>query len=238
MDITWLGGIAIAVLIITCINGYRRGFVRQVVSIFFVFFSLALVWFVNPYVNEFLKENTPVYTMIEEGCQNLVKEKTSQIGAIDGIEQKNLIEELPVPEVIKNMIEKDNTVETYKLLAVRNFGEYVSNYLAVTLMNGLSFIISYLLVTIVIRTIAYALDLIAKLPIINGVNRLAGALLGGAEGVIFIWIVLLMFTLVCGTDIGKIGMGLIQRDKFLSFLYDKDVFIRIFMNVFYGKNIV
>ena len=40
MEITWLGILAIAILIFTGYGGYRKG--------------LALAWMINPYVNDFM----------------------------------------------------------------------------------------------------------------------------------------------------------------------------------------
>ena len=37
MEITWLGILAIAILIFTGYGGYRKGFVREIMSFFFVF---------------------------------------------------------------------------------------------------------------------------------------------------------------------------------------------------------
>ena len=52
MEITWLGILAIAILIFTGYGGYRKGFVREIMSFFFVFLALALAWMINPYVND------------------------------------------------------------------------------------------------------------------------------------------------------------------------------------------
>ena len=48
MEITWLGILAIAILIFTGYGGYRKGFVREIMSFFFVFLALALAWMINP----------------------------------------------------------------------------------------------------------------------------------------------------------------------------------------------
>ena len=39
MEITWLGILAIAILIFTGYGGYRKGFVREIMSFFFVFLA-------------------------------------------------------------------------------------------------------------------------------------------------------------------------------------------------------
>ena len=53
MSLTWLGIVVIAFLVLAGYRGFRRGFVREVVSFFFVFLAIAAAWAINPYVNEF-----------------------------------------------------------------------------------------------------------------------------------------------------------------------------------------
>ena len=41
MSLTWLGIVVIAFLVLAGYRGFRRGFVREVVSFFFVFLAIA-----------------------------------------------------------------------------------------------------------------------------------------------------------------------------------------------------
>ena len=61
MTITWLGITVLIFLVFSCYTGYKRGLIREVVSLLCVFLSMAVVWFINPYVNQFIRENTAVY---------------------------------------------------------------------------------------------------------------------------------------------------------------------------------
>ena len=56
----WLGVAALVLIVAACVLGFRKGFVREIVSIFFMLLSFLLVWLINPYVNTFIREYTPV----------------------------------------------------------------------------------------------------------------------------------------------------------------------------------
>ena len=60
MDIswTWLGIVVLALIIFACASGFRRGFVKEIVSAFFMIISFLLVWAINPYVNTFGEPRT------------------------------------------------------------------------------------------------------------------------------------------------------------------------------------
>ena len=182
----WNSGLCF--LVFSGYMGYRRGFIKEIVSIFFVFLSIALVWVINPYINDFIRQNTPVYSMVQEGCRSIVQSQAGDAQRLNSEEQRSLIDDMKLPGLLKKGLEENNTTEVYRYLSVDSFTEYVANYLAVVVVNGISFLISYLLATILIRMATYALNLIAGLPILNGANKAAGGILGVIKGLIFIWI--------------------------------------------------
>ena len=237
MDIswTWLGIAVLALIAAACIMGFRKGFVKEIVSVFFMLISFLLVWAVNPYVNTFVKEYTPVYDTIQDKCQTLVSEQIGNKKTLDKEEQNQVRENMELPDLLKNALVENNTAETYRSLAVSTFTEYISDSLAVMAVNGISFLISFVLSAAVIKLLGFILNVLTKLPVINGINKIAGAAVGGIKCIIFIWIAFLVLTLLCNTTLGQQGMALIQQDAFLNFLYSQNVFVKVFMSVFYGN---
>lgn len=237
MDInwTWLGIAVLALIAAACIMGFRKGFVKEIVSVFFMLISFLLVWAVNPYVNTFVKEYTPVYDTIQDKCQTLVSEQIGNKKTLDKEEQNQVMENMELPDLLKNALVENNTAETYRYLAVSTFTEYISDSLAVMAVNGISFLISFVLSAAVIKLLGFILNVLTKLPVINGINKIAGAAVGGIKCIIFIWIAFLVLTLLCNTTLGQQGMALIQQDAFLNFLYSQNVFVKVFMSVFYGN---
>lgn len=237
MDIswTWLGIAVLALIAAACIMGFQKGFVKEIVSVFFMLISFLLVWAVNPYVNTFVKEYTPVYDTIQDKCQTLVSEQIGNKKTLDKEEQNQVMENMELPDLLKNALVENNTAETYRYLAVSTFTEYISDSLAVMAVNGISFLISFVLSAAVIKLLGFILNVLTKLPVINGINKIAGAAVGGIKCIIFIWIAFLVLILLCNTTLGQQGMALIQQDAFLNFLYSQNVFVKVFMSVFYGN---
>lgn len=232
MTLTWLGIMVFAFMIVACYIGYRRGFIREVVSMFFLLLTVGIVWLINPYINQFVKENTPVYSLIQENCRELINAETEKKQVIDNNEQNDLIENLALPDFLKQDLEENNTAAVYKYLSVSTFTDYVAEYLACTVVNGFAFIISFAFATVLVRIATYALDIIAKLPIINGANKAAGAVLGFVKCLLFIWIAFLLLTILCNTEYGKTALDLIEKDILLSWIYENNIFVKVFMNIF------
>lgn len=233
MNWTWPGIVTAVFLAQCCWTGYRRGLIKEVVSTFLVLLSLILVWVVNPYMNRFIRENTSVYESVRSSCEELVSSRTDSLQGIKGEDQTHILDNLPLPKFLIQELKKNNSAEVYQYLSVNSFTEYVSGYLAAAMVNGLSFVLSFLLITLLIRMATYALDLLARLPVLHGLNRLAGAVVGLTKGVVFLWIALLLATVFCSTRIGGWLLALVQKDPLLSLLYENNILVRIFMSFFY-----
>lgn len=233
MSWTWLGLAVLVLLAFSMADGYRRGFVKEVVSVLLVLLSVVVVWMINPYVNTFIRENTSVYEKIQNVSESFVESLANGNDTMDEEQQDELISGMGLPGLLQNGITENNTAAVYQQLAVNTFGGYVSRYLANIAVNCLSFLISYILASVLIRVFAYALDILARLPVVRGINKLAGVLIGGGKCIIFVWVAMLVLTILCNTKIGQKGLGLIRGDTVLNFLYDKNIFIRIFAGLFY-----
>lgn len=231
MKLTWFGIVILLILILFIWMGYRRGFIREIVSFFFVFLSLSLAWAINPYINDFLISETPVYSTIQETCTDFVQKQSSDLeNEMESSSQ--FIDGLNLPEILRKNIEKNNNTENYAELSVNTLTEYVSGYLARTIANGLSYVLAYILATIGIRIVVYILNLIAGLPILKTANKLTGGLVGFVKGLVFIWILFLILTVLCSTEIGKTSLELIEKDSLLSVIYQYDPLIQIFTKIF------
>ena len=231
MKLTWFGIVILLILILFIWMGYRRGFIREIVSFFFVFLSLSLAWAINPYINDFLISETPVYSTIQETCTDFVQKQSGNLeNEMESSSQ--FIDGLNLPEILRKNIEKNNNTENYAELSVNTLTEYVSGYLARTIVNGLSYVLAYILATIGIRIVVYILNLIAGLPILKTANKLTGGLVRFVKGLVFIWILFLILTVLCSTEIGKTSLELIEKDSLLSVIYQYDPLIQIFTKIF------
>lgn len=142
-------------------------------------------------------------------------------------QQISAIENANIPEVFREMLLENNNSEIYENLGVSTFGEYVGSYLAKIIADFVGFLLTLLVVTIVIRTIIYTLGIISDLPVIGGLNRIAGGVLGLVTGVIVIWVILIVVTLLYTTSIGEACFRNIADSQILTFLYENNPLLEV-----------
>ena len=210
--------------------GHYRGFIKLAVSAVALILTLAVVHTVSPHVTDAIKNNTAISTAFENSMQEAAGLNGTE-GAEEPAAQRLAIEGMDFPEQIKAALLENNNSEVYELLGVNTFTQYVSRYLANSIINIIAFLLVFVVVFAAIRIITVWLDLVARLPVLSGTNKIAGALLGGAEGLLFVWIVCLFITAFSGTDIGRSLIHQIEDSSWLSFIYNHNLLGTFVMNV-------
>lgn len=221
--------IVLLVLAVFALNGYMRGFVRTLASMALFVLASILVYYATPYVGNFLKTETPLYETVREKSEEFLEVWLENQTAEDlqGEEQEHLIEELPLPGILKKQLENSYHSNTYGNLMADTFARHLAGYAASFFVNLLSYIATFLLVTAALRAAVMALDVMAHLPILRGVNRMLGLFLGLLQGVGVLWIAFLILTVFVHTDLGRRLMQMVNESPILSVLYDGNIFLRL-----------
>ncbi len=246
----WLLIAVIVLLLGLTIIGYCRGFMKMLVSMAALLLTLGITWYAAPKVAEVLERHTPIYdtvktqinnymtTEVEKQVNQLYGDTIEKIEGMQGNEmlnhltdeqEKTIIEMLPIPKALQEKLVQNNNADNYDIMGVVTFCDYLSSAIADLVLQAITIVITFLFSIIMIRLAIFALDIISKIPVIHGVNKLAGAALGLVEGFFLLWIIFMIITAASGTAIGRDMMVLIQESPILTFLYDKNIFLRMVM---------
>ena len=160
-------------------------------------------------------------TGIEEALENADIPKDLQIKAIEMAE---------LPEVFKSLLSDNNNDVIYEKLGVKTFAEYVGEFLSKLIIHIVAFLCTFLLVTIVLRAIIFALDIVSELPVLGFFNRLAGGVVGAAGGLIIIWLFFVVITLLYVTAFGREIYQVIQENAILNRLYENNPLMKLATN--------
>lgn len=160
-------------------------------------------------------------TGIEEALENADIPKNLQIKAIEMAE---------LPEVFKSLLSDNNNDVIYEKLGVKTFAEYVGEFLSKLIIHIVAFLCTFLLVTIVLRAIIFALDIVSELPVLGFFNRLAGGVVGAAGGLIIIWLFFVVITLLYVTAFGREIYQVIQENAILNMLYENNPLMKLATN--------
>lgn len=231
----WLPIAAGVFLLAMILYGHHRGFIRLAVSMVALIAALAIVHVSMPKITGYLKENTKIQQTLSDTMKEAVGvNRPDQTEDSTPSVQQSIIENLNLPQNLKAALIENNNHQVYDLLGVNAFADYIGNYLADMILNSIGFVILFILVYLLIRLVVGWLDIIAKLPIISGINKIAGALLGGIQGLFFIWIFSLVLMACSGTAWGMSLIHQVEASPWLSFLYEHNFLNAVVVSVIHG----
>ena len=216
------------VFLLSVIIGYKRGFLKIVVSLVSTLLCIVLVMFISPSVSKWIQESTPLRETVQQKCvewivpdgesvENLLQMDLSRENEI------TLIESADLPEVLQNMLLENNNSEAYAALGAETFGEYIGAYVAKVIADVVAFLVTFIAVFIIIRIVLGMLKIVDKIPLVGGTNRLLGGAIGAAMGIFIIWILFIVITLLYNTPLGVTCLEDIAESKILTKLYDSNV---------------
>ena len=221
--------IAVGLIFLVCmIVGYTRGFIKIVASLGATVATIVLATFLSPYVSGVLLKTVPIEEMMQEKCMEILMSNQEGVTVSDDVENSQdaqffMIENAKLPEVFQQLLLDNNNPEIYKTLGVTTFSEYIGSYLARLIADIVSFLLTLIVVTIVVRTILCTVGFIGKLPVIGGLNRIAGGILGIGTGLIVVWVLYIIITLMYDSEIGRQCFASIAENEFLTYLYENNI---------------
>ncbi|HIW21606.1 MAG TPA: CvpA family protein [Candidatus Dorea intestinavium] len=287
-----------AIFLISFIVGVYRGAIKICVSLATTIVTLAVVFFMTPYVTKAIREYTPLdetieqnvvkamakYStnlMLDENSQNvgLTEDSIRQVLNAAGLSEEQLEEhgfsiediasgkmsskdleglgiskqvlagleegqatiedeikeaEIPkdvqfkvieganMPERFKTLLTQNNNQDGYAKLGAETFGQYVAKYLTSIVLNIIAFLGLFILLTIIARAIIFALDVVATLPVLGFINRLAGGVLGAVGALIIVWFIFLLVALAYTAGFAKEIVQMIEANSILAMFYDNN----------------
>lgn len=210
MDYIILIGV-IGVLALSGLYGYKRGFVRIVLSMVAMLVTFVLSAILTVPVSAMLAAATPLDENIEESVSGLV--------ADSGVVDKETISNLNLPEQIEEILIEGATE------AANGFNEYIVSTVSDLILKAITFFVLIIVIYIIVRIVIFMLDFISKLPIINSINKTGGLAVGIAQGLLIVWIGCLVVTAFSDKAWAQEVFVQINANPLLTFIYNNNLII-------------
>ena len=247
----WLLIVVGIIFLLSFIWGLSQGLLRIVVSLLATVITIALVTFMVPIACDFVEEKTSLGAMVGSAVtsaitpaeEKLINDENggSQNGADDSEgaeeeskgkelsqqEQVNAVEESTFPSLLKSNLLENNNSEIYSRLGVNTFYDYVGAYVGNLIIRIIVFLFVYMVVRIFIRIVMGMIDVISELPVLHGINRLTGGIVGLGIGLVAVWIFFLVITIIYATSFGQECFRQIEGNSILTVLYENDIILHL-----------
>ena len=185
----------LAVLLLGAVLGWRRGLIRTVMGLTAVLLALLGASLLTNLLTE------PVTDLVYPKVQEKVLSQFEQTLLPDGEEKQPQEPEQPdesdEPGLLDGVLEKlrrfgVNGEETVKAAGEAGMSvlDAAVRALVRTVVQAVLFLLCFLLLTLALTLVSHALGLLFRLPLLDGVNAIGGALLGFAEALLLVYLAL------------------------------------------------
>lgn len=194
--------------------GYKKGFVKTVLSIANLLIAIVVAAMVVTPVASFLKANTQMHEKIHFNVSEYVDE--------NAVIDEKTVNNLELPKAIKDMLIKEADTE------VTSYTTQVVDKLSDLIHRALTFLILVVVLYITIKILINVLDLVTKLPVLNQINKVSGLIIGILNGLVTIWIAAIVLTIFSNTESAQEVFKIINGNEALSFIYNNNVLVVLF----------
>jgi len=174
----WILLLVIAIIGGLGLLGLKKGFIKMAFSVVSTIVALLVAMLFSPVVAGMMKNNEAIVGFFDEKISAIVDFTSEEAQEETEGKQQSLIDSLPLPKTFKETILENNTVENYVAMQAKNFEEYVCRQITNVIINAIAFVVTLLLAIIALAILCFALNLLAKLPLLKQVNSTAGLAVG------------------------------------------------------------
>lgn len=204
-------------------RGYSRGLFRSVLVAGTMVLSLVGASYVTPVASRWLQNHTRLNEQIEKHIIENMQLDIQQED--DKTAQMQMLEDLQLPEAMKLAIVNHNNASSYDVLQVDNFQTYLAHYLASVAINGLTFIALQLIIVILCAILIYIAKDMAEIPILHGIDKTGGLILGAVQALAIIWSIFIFLAVIGNTALGSWAYASIYENPILNFLYERNLLL-------------
>lgn len=212
--------------------GYKKGFLKIALSLAVTVASIFLVAAITPSISSWIQKSTSLGEKVESKLNETLAGSTGTTdgwaAVLEGSREQQIaaIEGVGLPKAIQEMLLENNNHEVYEALGVTTFVEYIGAYITKLIADIIAFLVAWVVVTIISRVLLVFVGILNKVPVIGGINQVAGGVVGLAVGFIIVWVMFIIITLLYNTNLGKTCFENIAASSILTKLYDGNLLMK------------
>lgn len=221
----------LVIIFVSVLIGIKKGLIGTLFSFASTLIGIFLAYFLYPNVSAMLVKYTGLYQFImNKAIKALDLEKLAQ-GATSKQGEISVIQNLKVPEFLKELLVHHKNPVVYDLLKATNLEEYIGGTIATMAINALSFLIVLVIVMLLLNIMSHVLNIVSKLPVIHQLNTMGGLAVGLAQGLIFIWIICILLSFVIAVQGNEKLLLLVNHSPVVMFFYQNNFIMKFISNL-------
>jgi len=228
---SWLDILVIIIFGICILFGMWRGFIRTVLGFANFIIAILLTNMLYPHMGRFLRSIDGLFDTLTQSVKSGLG-LDAAIYAESQAAQLEIINSLPIPAAFRDTLIENNVPIIYNALGAVGFADYVAGFLAGIIINIISMVIVFILIFAGLSILARLLNIVAKLPVINTLNKLLGAAVGAIWGLLLTWLVLGVVVIYLSANTAVDVAQMLDSSAIAGPLHESNFALRFILRLF------
>lgn len=205
--------------------GAAKGLIKMIFSVLVLIVTVVITTLITPWLSNFLGRVTNWDDALRTKVEKYYEDNDMLLsnGQFE-------IDNSKFPKILADSIKEEaNDVIND---GAQKYNDCVIDATTKIIFRAIVYIATFIVLYIILKALGMIFDIISRLPVLNQVNRIGGALVGIVGGLIAIWIFFIIITSVGNTKFGSMVTEEINENAFLTFLYEKNLIQMFIFNLF------
>ena len=172
--------------------------------------------------NAYNQENTG---MQSSGNQEDTDNQENTIGGLSGLG-------INLPQDVLTDISQRTAHAADSILDSSGTYSMIAEEIADFILKGISFFLAMAIAMIAMHLVSRIFRIVSRIPILRGVNRYLGMVIGALYGIVIVWIAFYLIAICSSSEIGAALISYIYESKFLAYLYENNLIITLVLLFF------
>lgn len=226
------------IVLFNMVRGYQRGVLMVLYSIAAWVVILIAANGLAPRVKDFMVNHTGIYHSIEQSCEKTINDRLSQ--SVDeqldhtGEDTAGVLHNqgIYLPKQMVEQLENNMAQAGNKIVQESGIAQYAAEYITQFILTGISYFLTVLVLSILLGIVKRMFIVANHIPILGGVNRILGLLLGLVQGVMAVCIILYFVSLISTTGLGSWLYGQIEVNPVTLAIYNSNPIVVFLLYIF------
>lgn len=205
--------ILIALLVLAFFIGYKKGFVKSVWKITALILTIVLILILKTPAVKFLSGTNLAVTI-----NTKISESLPQGGGV------NIAQTLNLPKFLQG--EVDSQITTAQGLPI---SDTVNSSLTSLFITIIACVGLFIIIRLILAAVFMIITAVTELPLIKGVNKLVGGLLGAVNILFIVYLLLAVMSLFASAD--NMLFEEINNTQLVKYLYNYNILLQLFMKI-------
>lgn len=205
--------IILAVLALSALLGYHKGLLRTVYKMATFVAATIIARQFYPYLANIIRQS-PLFGILQDIIRSAMDLNQADLSQAEGIDN------LPLPNILQNMLRLYNTPNMFEVFQVSTIGDFVASFLANMLVNGMSMLLLFLACMIVFGVVGKLLNFVMYLPVIGTINRIGGFTFGLVLAAVTLWVGLVVAAIFVAPT-NEMFYGLVNESFITQFVFER-----------------